>query len=139
MKKVGVASLKKKADTEFSKYVRLRDSDENGIAECITCNAKVHWKKIQNGHFVSRKASTLRYDDENCNAQCVGCNVFKYGEQFLYAKAIDLKYGDGKADELMSRRNETHKFTIQELEEIIHDAKEQSKFYLTRLETGKGE
>lgn len=135
MKKEGVASLKKKADKWFSQYIRLRDSDENGIAECITCGAKIHWKKIQNGHFVSRKTNTLRYDDENCNAQCLGCNMFKSGEQYLYSKAIDLKYGDGKADELMSRRFETHKFSREELEEIIHDSKEQIKFYLERMES----
>lgn len=94
---------------------------------------KFHWKKIQNGHFVSRKTSTLRYDEENCNAQCLGCNMFKQGEQYLYSKAIDLKYGDGKADELMSQRNETHKFTIDELEEIIHDSKESIKYYLSKM------
>lgn len=134
MKAKGVAQLKKDADKWFSQYIRLRDSDLNGIAECITCGAKIHWKKIQNGHFVSRKTNTLRYDDENCNAQCLGCNMFKSGEQYLYSKAIDLKYGDGKADELMSRRFETHKFSREELEEIIHDSKEQIKFYLERME-----
>lgn len=134
MKKEGVASLKKKADAAFSQYIRLRDSDEFGIGECITCQKKAHYKTMQCGHFVSRKASTLRYSEENCNIQCVGCNVFKYGEQYLYSKAIDLKYGDGKADELMSRRFETHKFSREELEEIIHDSKEQIKFYLERME-----
>ena len=60
---------------------------------------------------------------------CPSCNVFKHGEQYLYSKALDFKYGDGTAEELMNRRFETHKFTITELEEIIHDAKEQIKFY----------
>lgn len=136
MKAKGVAQLKKSADKYFSQYIRLRDSDQNGIAECITCDTRVHWKRIQCGHFVSRKASTLRFDEENCNAQCVGCNMFKQGEQYLYSKAIDLKYGDGKAEELMNRRFETHKFTIPELEEIISDSQQQIKFYLEHI---KGE
>ncbi len=129
MKKVGVASLKKKADTCWSTYVRMRDADMNGIASCISCGVKKPWKQLQNGHFVSRSSSTLRFDDENCNAQCVGCNMFKQGNQFAYGKALDMKYGDGTAEKLWSQRMDTHKWTITELEEVISDAKEAIKFY----------
>jgi archaeosine-15-forming tRNA-guanine transglycosylase len=55
--------------------------------------------------------------------------VFKYGEQYLCSKALDLKYGDGKAEELHNRRHETHKFSTGELEQIIHDSKEQIAWY----------
>lgn len=130
--KTGVATLKKKADKYFSLYVRHRDSTD-GMAECITCGTSKPIKQMQAGHFVSRRVNALRFDEENVNAQCTGCNMFKAGEQYLYAKALDLKYGDGKAEELMSRRHETHKFTIQELEEIIADAKTQIKFYEEHL------
>lgn len=130
--KQGVAALKKKADKYFSTYIRLRDS-HNGVAECITCGVKKPYKQMQAGHFVSRRISALRFDEENVNAQCTGCNMFKAGEQYLYAKALDLKYGDGKADELMNRRHETKKWTIPELEEIISDCKQQIKWYEERL------
>lgn len=131
----GVKELKKKADAAFSKYVRYRDGEfKNGewVAECINCGTVKPVKQMQLGHFVSRRVNALRYDEENCNAQCTGCNMFKQGEQYLYAKALDLKYGDGKAEELMSRRFETHKLSVAELEEIIHDSKEQIKFYESR-------
>lgn len=126
MKKKSVASLKKKADAEYSKYVRYRDAAyKNGdwIAECITCGESKPVKQLQAGHFVSRRVNALRFEDTNVHPQCVGCNMFKQGEQYLYAKEIDLRYGDGTADGLMSRRFETHKFTIPELEEIIKDSK----------------
>lgn len=116
--------LKKKADSVFSKYIRQRDSDSDGYGECITCGKRIHWKEGQAGHFVSRKASKLRFDERNVNLQCVGCNVFKYGEQWVHGKEIDRKYGDGVADELMSQRHTTHKFTTTELEQIIEYAKE---------------
>lgn len=124
-----VAKLKKEADAYWSKYIRIRDSDKDGFGECITCGRKYHWKNAQNGHFVSRKVSTLRYDEENCNLQCVGCNMFKSGDQYTYAINLDLKYGDGTAKKLHDRRFETHSFTRDELEEIIHDAKEYIKWY----------
>lgn len=78
---------------------------------------------MQNGHFVKRSVSLLRYDDENCNMQCPACNVWKYGELYTYGKELDLKYGDGTADRLHAQRFTTHKFTIQELQDIIDEAK----------------
>ena len=128
MKKQGVAQLKKKADKFFSLYVRYRDSDTDGLVPCITCGAKKPVKEIQAGHFVRRSVNLLRYDERNVNAQCVACNMFKSGELYLYGKALDLKYGDGTAEELMGQRFQTHKLTIAELESIINDAKEQIKF-----------
>lgn len=124
-----ISQLKKEADKYHSIYVRMRDADRNGIADCITCGARKHWKELQCGHFVTRAVNLLRWDEENTNAQCVGCNMFKSGEQYLYSKALDLKYGDGTAERLHNQRFETHKLTRQELEEIIHDRKEQIKFY----------
>lgn len=53
----------------------------------------------------------------------------RYGEQYKYAKEIDLKYGDGTAEKLHARRFETHKFTVQELEDIIEEAKENIATY----------
>lgn len=122
-KKPSVSVLKKKADKYWSEYIRRRDSDKYGIVQCISCPKRGPWKEFQNGHFVSRSSSALRFDDENCNAQCVGCNMFKQGNQYEYGRALDLKYGNGTADKLHDRRFETHKFTVQELQDIIDEAK----------------
>lgn len=130
VKRKGVAWYKRKADEAFSQYVRYRDSfEQNGerVADCITCGVVKPIAQMQNGHFVSRKSSSLRFDDTNCNVQCVGCNMFKYGDLYQYAKAIDLKYGDGTAEALHMRRNEMKKWTIPELEAIIADSKQYVK------------
>jgi len=128
-KRTSLAKTKKKADAFFSIYIRMRDADKNGVAECITCGVKRPWKQMQNGHFVSRRVSLLRYDEENCNAQDYSCNVMKHGDLYTYAKNLDLKYGDGTADKLHAQRFTTHKFTIEELESIIMDAKTQIIYY----------
>lgn len=130
--KLSVAKLKKEADKYWSRYIRLRDS-ENGVCKCISCGVVKPWKDMQNGHFVSRASSTLRFDEENCNAQCVGCNMFKQGNQYAYSINLDMKYGDGTAKKLHDQRFDTHKFTVLELEEIIHDAKEAIAFYEKEL------
>jgi len=136
MKKQTVASLKKKADASFSKYVRYRDGEfKRGewLVECITCGVEKPIAQIQAGHFVSRRVNKLRFEEMNVNAQCVGCNMYKQGEQYLYAKNLDAKYGEGTADALMARRHDVKKFTIPELEEIIQDAKTQIEWYQKKI------
>ena len=132
-KRPSVAKLKKKADAEFSKYVRYRDGWYRGgqwWCSCITCNVEKPLKEMQAGHFVTRSKNIVRYDEMNVNAQCVGCNMFKAGEQYLYGRALDDKYGEGTAEDLMSKRHLTHKLTIPELEQIISDSQEYVKYAL---------
>lgn len=121
-----IKKLKSKADAAFSKYVRYRDGQvKNGEwqTECITCGVWKPIKMMQAGHFVSRTCNLLRFNDQNVNAQCVGCNMFKGGEQYEYSRQLDLKYGDGTAEELHNQRRKTKKWTAAELEQIIEDAK----------------
>jgi 5-methylcytosine-specific restriction endonuclease McrA len=121
-KKPTITKLKKEADKWFSKYVRLRDG---GV--CITCGDDKG--QMQCGHFMSRRYNATRYEEENCNAQCYRCNVLFYGEQYKYAKEIDLKYGDGTAKKLSEMAAQSHPFTIEELEQVIADSKEAISFY----------
>lgn len=127
--KKSISQLKKLADRSFSLAVRLRDSS-NGYGVCITCSKPIHYKQAHAGHFQSRRHSATRYDEENVNLQCVGCNTFRGGEQYQYAIAVDDKYGKGTARKLAKKAQEYHKFTDDELLEIIHDSKEQVKFYI---------
>lgn len=122
MKKKTISQLKKLTDKEFSKYIRLRDGNV-----CITCNSPSGL--IHAGHFMSRRYSSTRYDEENVNSQCAKCNTFNHGEQYKYAVALDLKYGAGTAAKLARQAQEHHKFTVQELEDVIKDARTQVKFF----------
>jgi hypothetical protein len=124
-----VSKLKQLADSEFSRYIRYRDGKltENGWwAVCITCDKWFPFNTIQAGHFQSRRFNITRFDEQNVNAQCKGCNIFRYGEQYKYAKALDIKYGEGTADKLVAKALEPHKFLPDELIEIAVKAKEQA-------------
>ena len=131
MKKQTVSSLKKKLDQVFSEYIRKRDClDTTGSFDygvCCTCGVTYPYKKLQCGHFQSRKASLTRYHEKNTSAQCVGCNMFKAGEQYKFAQYIDKKYGDGTADLLQHLATETHQWKIFELEEMIETYKSKIK------------
>ena len=117
-KKVSRSKLVKKLDAIFSQYIRLKDSVD-GYATCFTCGKKDHWKKLQNGHFQSRKHYATRWDEQNCQVQCAGCNVFRYGEQFLFAKYLDERFYAGLSDELYFKSKQIVKFSNIEIEDMI--------------------
>ncbi len=117
-KKPSRSKLVKKLDAIFSQYIRLKDSVD-GYATCFTCGKKDHWKKLQNGHFQSRKHYATRWDEQNCQVQCAGCNVFRYGEQFLFAKYLDERFYAGLSDELFFKAKQIVKFTNSEIEDMI--------------------
>ncbi len=117
-KKPSRSKLVKKLDAVFSQYIRLKDSVD-GYATCFTCGKKDHWKKLQNGHFQSRKHYATRWDEKNCKVQCAGCNVFRYGEQFLFAKYLDERFYAGLSDELYIKSKQIVKFTNSEIEDMI--------------------
>jgi hypothetical protein len=103
-----------KLDKVFSEYIRRRYA-KNDIATCVTCGKKDHWKKLQAGHFMSRKHYATRWDEDNVEVQCSACNVFRYGEQYLFAKYL----GTEKADMLLNKSRETVKFPDWEIQEMI--------------------
>jgi len=117
-KKVSRSKLVKKLDTVFSQYIRLKNS-VNGKATCFTCGKVDEWKKLQNGHFQSRKHYSTRWDEINCQVQCAGCNVFKYGEQYVFGNKLDIKYGSGTAERLHLKAKQIIKLTNPEIEEMI--------------------
>ena len=115
--------LVKKLDSIFSEYIRRRYA-RNEIATCVTCGKKDHWKKLQAGHFMSRKHYATRWDEDNVEVQCSACNVFRYGEQYLFAKYL----GEEKADKLLVKSRETVKFSDPELQDMIDIYKNKVSF-----------
>ena len=107
-------------DRVFSKYIRTKYLRDNFV-ECVTCGRKYPINKIQAGHFMSRKHYSTRWDEENVFPQCYGCNVMQQGQQYLFSKFIDEKFGEGYSDVLLFKSRETVKFADYELEEMIQD------------------
>jgi hypothetical protein len=117
-KKLTRSKLVKKLDTIFSQYIRQKNSID-GIATCFTCGKKDHWKKLQNGHFQSRRHYSTRWDEINCQVQCAGCNVFKYGEQYVFGNKLDQKFGSGTAARLHIKAKQMIKLADFEIEDMI--------------------
>ena len=118
-KRLSISQLTKKLDTIFSLFIRLSASDRNGMVRCFTCDNVHHYKAIQNGHFQSRRFMSTRFDPINCAPQCYACNVGMSGMQYEFGKRIDAFYGKGIADLTVQKSKVVHKFTTDEMLELI--------------------
>jgi len=116
--------------TWFSRFIRLRDADRNGMCKCITCKKIFFWKEGDAGHFISRNHKATKYDIQNVNAQCIHCNRFQSGNQFEHGLAIDDKFGSGTAQKLLikskmaCKRKESDYFYL--IEEYKNKAKQEA-------------
>jgi hypothetical protein len=77
----------------FSIFIRLRDSDEQGIGKCFTCGKPIHWMKGDCGHGIPRQHKSTKFNEINNHLQCKKCNGFEGGRQDLYKENMNKKYG----------------------------------------------
>jgi len=91
---------KAKADKWFSEFIRLRDSDQFGIATCVTSGKRGFWRTMDCGHYVSRAKESTRYDEQNCHAQGKQSNRFQGGHFLEHGRALDRLHGVGTRDAL---------------------------------------
>jgi hypothetical protein len=118
-KKTDRQKLVNKLDTIFSEFIRLRDSDHQGICKCITCGDFKHWRDIDCGHFITRDNMGTRWEEENCHTQCQHCNRFKSGKQFEHSLAVDQKHGPGTASKLLVKSKGVCNWQDYEIEAMI--------------------
>jgi len=118
IKPKGVSKLLKEADAVFSRFVRISGSDQNGIAECFTCGHRNHYKKLQNGHYISRFYKKYRFSENNCRIQCSMCNMWKSGDLPTFRQKLLKEIGDDLA-QMESDYKEFYKLTPEYLQGII--------------------
>lgn len=114
-KKPTRSKLVKKLDVIFSQYIRLKYADKNGMVKCFTCDSVFHWKKIQNGHFRSRRYYATRWQEDNCRPQCIRCNMFDSGRSWEFGQHL----GENLSNKMFMLSQQTVKFTNDELIEMI--------------------
>ena len=113
------SKLVKKADSVFSTFIRLRDSDRHGIVTCPLCWARIPRQKAQNMHFITRACWLYRYDEMNCFWWCMRCNVILNWNYIIYTRFMQDKFWIEKVDEMIRNSKKIYKLQTFELEEII--------------------
>lgn len=122
LKKTNNASLKRTADTEFSRYIRLRDMiPGTTVFRCISCGLIKPISQADCGHYINRQHMNTRYNEMNCNAQCRSCNRFDEGNIQGYRRGLIKKYGEQKVLLLESMKNDYMKYSEAEYRILIAD------------------
>ena len=124
MAKTERTKLIQKVDATFSEFVRRKHADEQGRVACFTCGAVKHWKEMHAGHFQTRAKYATRWHDRNVRPQCPRCNIFKSGEQYAFAKALDAEHGEGTADEVVQLSNQRASITMDALRWMLETYRE---------------
>lgn len=101
--------LRKKADSVFSTFVRLRDSNKQWVVTCPLCWSKLPRKQAQNMHFIKRSCWFYRYDESNCHAWCYRCNVVLSWNYIEYTRWMQRNYGIDFVDKMISESKKLHK------------------------------
>ena len=120
--------LKVLQEDYFNVYIRLRDTDEYGYANCISCGKQVQYGTIdcQAGHYIPVSMSSYwRFDEDNVNVQCSRCNNWAKEEAKLnYRKGMEDKYGVDHEKKMWEDRHNQKDWTKEELIDMIFEYKE---------------
>lgn len=112
------ADYQKLLQTIFNKFIRKRDGNF-----CISCD-ELSTKQIHAGHYRSvGSAPHLRFNELNVHSQCSQCNNFLSGNLIKYRVNLVQKIGLEAVQDL-ENNNETRKYSIPELQEMIKKYKE---------------
>jgi hypothetical protein len=102
--------MKDKLDIIFSKYIRLRDTDEYGNGACFTCGKMCNYKELDCGHFRSRRNLATRWYQDNAHAQCRECNTKDDTAGYMIAM-LAQDGGMEKASEIIEMSRVSPKFS----------------------------
>lgn len=113
-----LSKLLRDADGWFSKYVRISRADHEGNVSCYTCGYVAHYKKMQNGHYISRYYKKYRFDERNCRVQCSMCNMWKNGDIPTFRAKLVQEIGRAEVESMEEDYKETYRLTPEFLCEI---------------------
>lgn len=130
-------ALKTKCLTALQLLTRMKAADDNGIAQCVTCGKKDHYKNMQGGHFIPRSHTKWALQQINVWCQCPYCNLWGMKSGGTAAQAYTLfmieQVGQDFVDEMIRTKSEPVKMYKSDYEEILAELKEQIKQQEQRL------
>lgn len=117
LKQPSLKRARVRAKEAFNLYIRLRDTHD-GWGNCISCGANKPFDELDAGHFMKATRAYTEFEERNVNIQCRKCNRFQNGNEGHYAVALDKKYGEGTAAEIVELSHHQKERTVEELLEI---------------------
>ena len=113
--KIGTSSSRRKKlitklDNIVSKIVRATEP------YCVTCGTK---ENLTCSHLITRNKKSIRWNLANCHCQCKSCNYRHEYFPELYTEWWISKYDFEAYKKLIDEGNQTKKYTLAELEEML--------------------
>ena len=109
----------------FARYIKLRDclrtTGTKTMGKCISCGKLHDLEDLQAGHFITRRAMSIRYHEKNVHAQCANCNGRLHGNVLHYADAIVRLYGVSSMELLRAQEHSNRPWKKYELQALIVD------------------
>lgn len=118
-----LSDWKKKLQTVFNKYIRLRDINKG----CVSCGTPLQNRKFDAGHFYPTTYEGLRFNENNVHGQCVPCNRSLHGNLHEYRKHITSRITEEELQWLDDNRHKKLKLTKYEIQDLIKVYKEKIK------------
>lgn len=123
-KKQSLRTLKAKAWSLFSEYVRRKYADANGYARCYTSGAVMPWKELQCGHAIGGRHGAVLFDEEICRPQSVRDNVFLRGNYPIFTTKLIKENGMAWWESKLEGAKRVVKYTRSDLEDLISEYKQ---------------
>lgn len=125
---IELATIISDLDLVFSRYIRSKYANKDGLVQCFTCPSIEPINMIENGHYISRKHMYLRWDERNCRPQCNICNCMKHGNMAVYTKNLEQE-SPGITDILLEESRTPYKWSREELKSMIGEYSKKLKLY----------
>tara|TARA_R110000868_G_scaffold296267_1_gene556496 strand:- start:269 stop:820 length:552 start_codon:yes stop_codon:yes gene_type:complete len=107
--------LLKIAQVTFNTYIRLRDKH----LPCISCGSIADIQQHAGHYFSVGAYPALRFNEDNVNKQCVQCNNFLHGNLLDYDRALKVKIGLERYNQLYALKTSIFKPSAIEINDLI--------------------
>ena len=126
LKCLRILKAKNVVASDFQRMIRLEyAAAHDGWLDCVTCDARYRWddgNRFDGGHFIGgRRASVIFAESPtpNCFPQCKKCNNFHSGRPDRYVAFMVDSYGEQAVEELEALSRQDHKFTHEQLADLM--------------------
>ena len=109
------SNLHKTAKLYFHKYIRLRDTDDNGNGFCISSSRYVKYgtKNCQAGHYYPVGTyKALEFDENNVHVQDLSDNYYRAANIHEYRPRLIKKIGETAFNDLVFKAERSKRITF---------------------------
>jgi len=109
-KKIG--ALKTKFWQIFTRYIKLKYSEDGKYVSCFTCAKplEIGTTNCQGGHWLPKKGYPFHYfTEDNVRPQCYHCNHSLEGNTAVFENHLRKEIGNKRVDDIYNSRHDFEK------------------------------